>query len=297
MSKPYGIIYRAINKINGKSYLGQTTISLERRMSQHKREASKRLETKDTQTPFYNAINKYGWDAFEWEILMECDCQNQVDEREKYYINHYKENGGVYNVKPGGNGTNHIKKNTRKHSPETIAKMTGQKRTPEQIQNIKDSCKNRKPISNETRVKMSESHKGKKLSNEHRQKLSISGKNRTLTPELKEKMAFGSRGKKRTDEHKKAISKAQKGKVVSVETREKMKGPRPKTQGISKSDEWKAKIKLTWTNERRAQHSKRNTGEGNPMYGKHFTHTQETKDKIGEASKQMWLDKKNKRIL
>jgi hypothetical protein len=35
MKKHYGIIYKATNKVNGKSYIGQTTKSLKHRINNH----------------------------------------------------------------------------------------------------------------------------------------------------------------------------------------------------------------------------------------------------------------------
>ena len=47
----YGIIYCAINRINGKVYIGQTIETLERRIIKHKSQA-----IKNKNIYFYNAI-------------------------------------------------------------------------------------------------------------------------------------------------------------------------------------------------------------------------------------------------
>ena len=71
-------IYKHTNKTNGKSYIGQTS-----NIKSRWRESSYKNNRK-----FYNALKKYGWDNFTHEILEVCD-ENNVDERERYYIQFY----------------------------------------------------------------------------------------------------------------------------------------------------------------------------------------------------------------
>ncbi len=61
------IIYKATNKINNKSYIGQTQHSLESRNSQHYR------DYKDSNTSFHKALRKYGKENFEWKIIYVSD--------------------------------------------------------------------------------------------------------------------------------------------------------------------------------------------------------------------------------
>ena len=56
------IIYRHINKVNGKSYIGQTCQKLSARWK------SGAGYTKEHQPAFYHAIQKYGWDSFTHEM-------------------------------------------------------------------------------------------------------------------------------------------------------------------------------------------------------------------------------------
>lgn len=91
-------IYKITNKINGKSYIGQS-INIKNRWQVH-------ASTKDDY-PIHRAIQKYGKKNFEWEILEECapEC---LDERERYYIALYNtclsKGGYGYNITNGGEG-------------------------------------------------------------------------------------------------------------------------------------------------------------------------------------------------
>lgn len=91
----HGFIYKYTSP-NGKSYIGQTVHSL--------KERAKSQEGKGYEncTIFYRAIQKYGFNNFEYEILGEYP-QNELDEKEKYFIklnNTIYPNG--YNIKSGG---------------------------------------------------------------------------------------------------------------------------------------------------------------------------------------------------
>lgn len=88
-----GIIYKATNKINGKSYIGKT-INFKRRKYEHKHNSN---------SYFYKAMKKYGLRNFKWEII---DCalfEEILYKMEKYYIKKLKTkfpNG--YNLTDGG---------------------------------------------------------------------------------------------------------------------------------------------------------------------------------------------------
>ena len=100
-------IYKYTNKSNGHSYIGQTN-NLQKRFNGHKSE-SFNPKASGYWLPFHCAIRKYGIENFTYEILEEIadgESQNFINEREKYFINHYKtlisENG--YNVTIGEDG-------------------------------------------------------------------------------------------------------------------------------------------------------------------------------------------------
>lgn len=92
-------IYMHTNKINNKKYIGQTKQDPERRW----REGGKGYVNSPK---FWNAIQKYGWDNFDHEIIEVIDgTPSEADEREIYWIAYYDtynndEKG--YNMTPGG---------------------------------------------------------------------------------------------------------------------------------------------------------------------------------------------------
>jgi len=96
----YGIIYKATNKINNKIYIGQTTQSLEDRIYFHKYRAYNELNV--THTHFINAIRKYGINNFIWEVIDEANTQEELNEKEIYWIKYYNSIENGYNIQPGG---------------------------------------------------------------------------------------------------------------------------------------------------------------------------------------------------
>ena len=92
----YGVIYKIMNQLDGKGYVGQTTRSLEERFRGHIRADSY----------LGRAIRKYGAENFTCEVIEECDTREQLNEREIFWIaelNTKVPNG--YNMTDGGEGT------------------------------------------------------------------------------------------------------------------------------------------------------------------------------------------------
>jgi len=96
--KHYGIIYCATNRINSKKYIGQTTQKLNLRINNHLTSSRK-----ENTTAFHKALNKYGKENFVWIIIDYGNNQNDLDNKEKFWIkfyNTYKQGG--YNMTRGG---------------------------------------------------------------------------------------------------------------------------------------------------------------------------------------------------
>ena len=78
-------IYKITNQLNGKLYIGKTSLpSVEERFKEHIR-ASK--QERNEKRPLYDAMNKYGIENFFIEQLEEVENDKQASEREIYWIN------------------------------------------------------------------------------------------------------------------------------------------------------------------------------------------------------------------
>ena len=98
------VIYKHTNKKNGKIYIGQTCQEVEDRYGKNGYRYQKSAPL------FWKAIQKYGWDNFEHDIIENnIKSLKEVNEREKYWIKYYdccvldgKDKG--YNMDRGGKG-------------------------------------------------------------------------------------------------------------------------------------------------------------------------------------------------
>lgn len=77
------LVYKIINDINNKIYIGQTTETLQKRFARH---CGYQLQD---ETYFHRAIKKYGSQHFKIELLCVCNSQQELDEKEFEYINSY----------------------------------------------------------------------------------------------------------------------------------------------------------------------------------------------------------------
>lgn len=94
------LIYRAVNKINGKSYIGKTEKSLDTRRDWHV--ASVKQNSKFA---FHRALAKYGIESFEWHVIDTADNLSELNSKEQQYIELYESFGpNGYNMTAGGEG-------------------------------------------------------------------------------------------------------------------------------------------------------------------------------------------------
>lgn len=91
-----GIIYKVENLINHKIYIGQTIQEVEKRWYHHIEEASLGSELY-----FHRALRKYGKDNFNWGVIEEIN-NDQLNNREIYWISYYDSYQNGYNLTPGG---------------------------------------------------------------------------------------------------------------------------------------------------------------------------------------------------
>lgn len=134
-----GYIYKFENPINGKVYIGKTK-DIDKRLYQHTKVTIKKG------TKFGNAISKYGIESFNFNIIVTIKSNNNsrldtiLNSLEKHYIRKYDSFNNGYNCTIGGDGTINFK-----HSQATISKFRNRRH------------------SKGTKVKMSESRKGKSI--------------------------------------------------------------------------------------------------------------------------------------
>jgi len=121
-----------------------------------------------------NAWNKYGESSFEF-VIIEYVMPFMCLDREQYWLDKLKPFGKI-----GYNG-NRIADKPPSAKGRTASTSTRQK--------ISESAKNKPPVSDETRQKLSNAHKGKPLTKEHRQKMSEARKGRIHNAEARQKMS------------------------------------------------------------------------------------------------------------
>ena len=108
-----GVVYKATNKINGKAYIGRALDFGNRKLA-HLR----RSQNENDKSPFYCAIRKYEWDAFEWTILYENDDFDTLADMEYALITEYKTHV------PDGYNATYETRGALHFSPEHRAKLS-----------------------------------------------------------------------------------------------------------------------------------------------------------------------------
>ena len=150
-------VYQHKNKINGKIYIGITSQKPEQRWG------SQGCNYKSS-PHFYSAIQKYGWDNFEHNILFTDLTKEQACLKEQELIKEYnsmnREFG--YNSTSGGDIFTMNEETKQKISQAMIGNQNGLGH----------------PCSEEKKEKISNAQKDRKFTEEHKQKLSEAAKNR-----------------------------------------------------------------------------------------------------------------------
>ena len=90
-------VYKIVNKINGKIYVGQTTEKLNQRFSRHMG-----YQKDDKDTKFYRAVRKYGKSNFYIELIEEVKTLEELNTREEYWIRKLDTVENGYNSYYGG---------------------------------------------------------------------------------------------------------------------------------------------------------------------------------------------------
>jgi len=161
------IIYKIVNNINGKVYVGQTIQPLNKRISYH---------VWQNRLPIQKALNKYGIQSFTISIIDSADSKDVLDEKEKYWIKFLDcraPNG--YNLTDGGEGL--------KNPTEKIRRKIGE-------------ASSRRIVSDVTRERISKALTGHSVSQEQRTKIGNLNRGKQLSAVTKKKISLKNRGRK-----------------------------------------------------------------------------------------------------
>lgn len=190
-------IYKIVNNINGKIYIGQS-INIKSRWKDH----INALNRGDSScTLLQRAWNKYGQENFSFEILELCS-EDMLDEIEIKYINNYDSCNSGYNIESGGNKNKHL-------SDETKEKI----KTSRIGKKLSDDAKKKM---SQSRIGANNGMYGKNHSDISKQKMSDSKKGKLghrQTNYQKERARISNLGKAMSNETKNKISEANKGNV------------------------------------------------------------------------------------
>lgn len=192
------VIYKITNKINSKTYIG-CAVNYDLRIKQHKSGKFKGA------TILFKAIQKYGVDNFEFEIIKHCNSKEEMYLDEIYFIKELNSlNPSGYNLHFGGKG------GKIQLTPEQQLKRIEHAKSLA-IKNIGNKYNLGKKLSDETKLKLSNIHKNKIVTDETKRKMSIASKGNTRC-----------KGIIRSDDYKRKMSETKKGVVFSEETKKKM---------------------------------------------------------------------------
>ena len=126
-------VYSHTNKINGKKYIGLTKQKPEERW-RHDGVGYK------SQIKFWRAIEKYGWNNFEHEILFTNLTEQEASVIEILLIKEFDCINNGYNVSLGGSTTNHSQETLEKMRQSMLGKKHTQE-TKDKISKAKDNIK------------------------------------------------------------------------------------------------------------------------------------------------------------
>lgn len=169
---------------NGKIYIG-SSVHVHKRWSTHRRALHKNRHFNKS---IQNAWNKYGENAFTFEIL-EC-CERDITLlREQYWLD---------TLKPFGEQGFNI-------ATDASAPTLGRKLSPAERDQLREAGKKRPPF-----------FKGKHHSLESRMKISAAGKGRHLSPESREKLSASKMGKRPGEATRVKLSAAHKNEARQI---------------------------------------------------------------------------------
>jgi group I intron endonuclease len=200
-------IYTITNTVSGKVYVGQSA-HVGTRWKVHVRLLN---AGKHENPALQRAWSKYGSAAFDFALIEECSVE-MLDEREQFHVGDFDSFLNGYNCNTGGAQCRGYVFSLESRQKMSAAKkgrtstMKGKKHSEESRARMREAQRNRPPVSEETRKKLSEAGKGK-----------------VPTEEARRKSGDARRGKPRPIEHMRAAWEATRGKPLSLERKEKIR--------------------------------------------------------------------------
>lgn len=315
-------IYSITNVISGKVYVG-STIRLKRRWGEHKLA----LKQNNHHNPhLQSSWDKYSEDSFNFMVCEYVDNQEQLVDREQYWLDFYRMHTDVYNILlvvdrlNGMLGKKHTKETRQQMSISAYSRPLGYRHTEKakgkiSAANIGELNPNYGRVyTDEERDRLSKAHTGKTLSEEHKYNISqgLLNMDPEVATERSRKLSEAGKGRKHTKESKQRMSRAAMGNqnalghVVSKETRLKLSKA---ATGRKHTKEAKDKMSKShkgiehgpMSKETRQKISASKMGVLNPNYGKVYTEEEraklrkshenvsmETRRKLSESGKRAW---------
>lgn len=155
-------VYLISNNVNGKCYVG-STVHLDQRRREH---FSRLANNKHINAHLQNAYNKYGREAFDFEILETIDIDDNIKDkllkREQFWVDNLKPEYNVLLVAGSNLGYHHTEETKKKISEST----TGVKKSEEHAKHIREGQSGR-VLTEEHKAKLSEAAKHRKSPSNH----------------------------------------------------------------------------------------------------------------------------------
>lgn len=236
MSKIRGI-YKIVNTINNNIYIGSSK-DTKRRKYKHFYE----LSIGTHRNPVLQAsYNKYGKDAFVFQLVEEVPEDVPLWPIEKKYIDLYFDNQNTCfnittNESSGMDGRKHTVESKEKMKQNSA--MKGKKRSPEFCEHIRKSLTGIKR-SPATRLAIGNASKGRIMPRSAVEYVASLNRGRKKTPEQVEKTACKLRGKLKSPEHCAAISASKIGKKHDPEVVRRREETKRKNRESGKVIPWK----------------------------------------------------------
>jgi group I intron endonuclease len=104
-------IYKITNKINKKIYIGQTV----QKNAKMRWYAHCDYMRKGKKSYLYDSMRKHGIENFSWEVIDQALNIEELNQKEKQWLDQYKKTSVVYNNREAGGN--------KMHSPESIERM------------------------------------------------------------------------------------------------------------------------------------------------------------------------------